>query len=231
MPSSAVTNLIHALETAFKATSNADRAQWQTAYMLNQFTFIGVPTPDRRALQKTIFKKHTLSTQQELIDIISLLWHKKEREYHYAAMELAYHYRKLWTQDMMHTFEQMIRTHSWWDTVDYIAAWLVGTLVQEHLLLLTTMDAWIGDTNMWIRRTALLFQLKYKANTDTQRLFLYCTLTMAEKEFFIRKAIGWALREYSKTNSVLVKEFVEEHRKLLSGVSLREAEKYILETH
>jgi 3-methyladenine DNA glycosylase AlkD len=220
-------NFIAALATTFENAAHVESAKWQEAYMLNQFSFLGIRTKERRNIQKNIFKQYLLTTQQELIDTIQSLWHKKEREYHYAAMELAYHYRKLWTQDIINTFEYMIRAHAWWDTVDYIAAWLVGTVVKEYPALFATMDIWINDTALWIRRSALLFQLKYKNTTDTKRLLQYCTLTMHEKEFFIRKAIGWALREYSKTNPALVKEFVEAHRSQLSGVTLREAEKYI----
>jgi 3-methyladenine DNA glycosylase AlkD len=119
----------------------------------------------------------------------------------------------------------MLITKSWWDTVDAVAADIVGRLVQRHPALVKTMDAWIADDNMWLQRTAILHQLRFKDQTDEKRLFGYCLKHGSQKEFFIRKAIGWALREYSKTNPAAVKKFVKTAP--LTNFSKKEAMKWV----
>jgi len=121
----------------------------------------------------------------------------------------------------------MIRTNSWWDTVDTIAPNLVGHLVKTHHELTKLMDQWIEDPYLWIRRAALLHQLRWKEMTDEETLFRYCQKTMHEKDFFIRKAIGWVLREYSKTNPRSVKKFIAKYQSNLSPLSIREGSKYL----
>jgi 3-methyladenine DNA glycosylase AlkD len=220
-------NLIGELESIFKDYAHDQKARWQEAYMKNQFRFLGIPKPLRAKLEKEIFKLYPLSNHEELIEITKLLWHKSEREFQYAACELIYHHKKLWDLSTLNIFEYMIRTKSWWDTVDNIAARLVGTLVFNYPELIANIDQWICDENLWIRRSALLFQLRWKEQTDEQRLFSFCIKTMHEKDFFIRKAIGWVLREYSKTNPLSIRAFVDTHRNDLSTLSIREGSKYI----
>jgi 3-methyladenine DNA glycosylase AlkD len=128
---------------------------------------------------------------------------------------------------MLEIFEYLIRTKSWWDTVDDIAANLVGPLLSDYPELIKVMDSWIQDENIWIRRTALIFQLKWKKQTDTNRLFTYCGQVMHERDFFIRKAIGWALRQYSKTDPVAVKQFIQDNQFKLSPLSIKEGGKYV----
>jgi 3-methyladenine DNA glycosylase AlkD len=117
---------------------------------------------------------------------------------------------------------------SWWDTVDMLACNVVGPLVACWPdRLQTVMDQWVADDNMWLRRTALLHQLKYGADTDASRLFRYCTLCMHEPDFFIRKAVGWTLRNYGYHDPDAVRSFVRENRATLSPLSIREALKHI----
>lgn len=219
--------LITELHHALNAYAHTQRAIAQAAYMKNKFSFLGIQKPGRARLEKEIFKQYPLTTEKELIEALQLLWQKDEREFHYSACELALYYKKLWTPHIFPLFESMIRTKSWWDTVDDIAANMVGMLIFKYPELTAHMDNWITDEHMWIRRSALLFQLRWKINTNTQRLFSYCTTTMHEKEFFIRKAIGWVLREYSKTNQTAVRDFITTHRITLSGLSIREGSKYL----
>ena len=220
-------SLIHTLEQAFTAAQNPPIAQGQAAYMKHHFKFLGLSKPVRAAIQKTVFKKHAPSHVDELKNIINALWHKQEREFHYAAIDLAIRYKKLWTPDCLPLFNMMIRRHSWWDSVDAIAANMVGALVKNNPELITTMDVWIDDDYLWTRRTALLFQLRWKKQTDEHRLYAYCKKSFHEKDFFIRKAIGWALREYSKTNPASVTAFINEHKNQMSPLSVREASKYL----
>jgi 3-methyladenine DNA glycosylase AlkD len=220
---------IKALEDTFQKQVDPQRSSWQQAYMKNQFVFLGIQKPQRSQLEKVLFKQYSLTNHDDLIKIITLLWQKEEREFHYTGCEIAYYYKKLWNADSLNIFEYMIRNKSWWDSVDDIAANLVGPLVFKYPELVSLMDQWIDDDNLWIRRSALLFQLRWKKQTDEQRLFSYCIKRMHEKDFFIRKAIGWVLREYSKTNAEAVRMFIDTHRSQLSGLSIREASKYLLE--
>lgn len=214
------------IEEVLKQHQNRDNALKQSAYLKELFPFFGLSHPLRREVQKPLFKL-PISSEKELIELVDALWEKKEREFHYVAQELLYHHRKLWSCDIFSLLERMIRSQSWWDTVDFIAANLLGTALQRFPEKISMMDTWIRDSFFWIRRSALLFQLKWKEKTDETRLFQYCTLTLAEKEFFIRKAIGWVLREYSKSRPEQVRHFVDAHQNVLSGLSFREATKYL----
>jgi 3-methyladenine DNA glycosylase AlkD len=125
------------------------------------------------------------------------------------------------------TVRSLVVSKSWWDTVDTLAAHTAGPLVAAHPGLLSTMDAWITDEHMWLVRTAILHQLTYKTRTDAGRLFRYCAAQASHRDFFIRKAIGWALREYSRTDPTAVRSFVDSHRDTLSPLSVREALKRV----
>ncbi len=215
------------LEMLFIEAKDPAIAQGQSAYMRDQFSFYGIKKPVRAQLEKEWFKKFSPTNEDELIALVTALWQKPQREFQYAALELAQKHHKLWSPAIFELFEQLIRTKSWWDSVDATASNLVGKLLLKYPHLQGSMDSWIKDDNFWIRRTALIHQLRYKSKTDHEKLFFYCTLTMHEQEFFIRKAIGWALREYSKTNPRDVQAFINAHKARLSPLSIKEASKYI----
>ncbi|WP_068468811.1 DNA alkylation repair protein [Candidatus Protochlamydia phocaeensis] len=212
------------VQKSFQAAANPVRANKQQAYMRNLFPFFGLQTEARRALQKDVFSSFALSSEQEIEPLLRLLWNQREREYQYCAIDLAkYHIKKLSLLSLP-LLQELIKQKSWWDTVDDLAVNLVGKLVGSELQL---MDKWISDPDLWIRRTALICQLKRKSATDSHRLFEYCLQRAHEEDFFIRKAIGWALREYSKTNPLAVKNFIALNQSVLSGLSIREASKYV----
>lgn len=219
--------IVSALEEAFIAVQNPKSAARQSAYLKNLFPFLGLHTPLRKDIQEEIFAHHKIGTEEELVQVIEDFWMKEAREFQLSGCDIANLYKDSSSQKMITTYEAMIRNKSWWDTVDDVAADLVGPLVLRYPKLLPEMDQWITDDNLWIRRSAILCQLRWKDKTDERRLFDYCERTMHEKEFFIRKAIGWVLRQYSKTNPAAVKDFVKKHRANLSGISLKEATKYI----
>ncbi len=219
--------MINDLETVFNSVANPKVALKQSAYLRNLFPFLGITNPQRQLLEKEVFKKTKLNNLDNLQKILLILWKQEQREYHYTALCLAQRHRKLFTPEILPTFEMMIRSQSWWDTVDTISPNLVGHLVKTHPHLISIMDRWIEDPYLWIRRAALLFQLRWKENTHEEILFSYCQKTFHEKDFFIRKAIGWSLREYSKTNPAAVKKFISLHRSSLSKLSIREASKYL----
>lgn len=228
---SPVFQIILRIEELFKQNADSSLGEKQKGWMRNQFPFLGISTPDRRKLQSPLFKKLIPSPDalsiQESIELIKLLTKKKEREFHYAAIDIAKIFIDCYPSTIIELFEEMIKSNSWWDTVDDIASNLVGSLVKKHPTLLLKMDNWISDSNLWIRRTALLCQLKWKDETDEKRLFSYCKKTMTEKEFFIQKAIGWALREYSKIDKQTIRKFIESHRHSLSPLSYSEASKLL----
>lgn len=217
---------ITGLRSLFIAHANPERAAGQGAYMRHQFVFIGLPTPLRKELQKESFKKDQPTSYNKLIQMMAELWAQEERDFHYAALDLAFIHKKLWTPALLPFLIERAQEQSWWDTIDYIAPRLVGPLVQKFSLLTADVQSLLTHHNFWVRRIALLYQLKYKTGTDQNFLFDACRFCMSEKEFFIRKAIGWALREYSKTDPIAVRAFIEKHRTQLSPLSIREGGKY-----
>ncbi len=219
--------MIKELEMLFKSAANDEIALKQSAYMRNLFPYLGLTKPQRELLEKTIFKKTKVQDLAALEKILLTLWEQDHREFQYTALCFAQRHRKILTPKILPTLETMIRSKSWWDTVDTIAPNLVGHLVKTHPELTKVMDRWIEDPYLWIRRAALLHQLRWKEDTDEEKLFSYCQKTLHEKDFFIRKAIGWVLREYSKTNPKSVKKFISLHQPRLSNLSIREGSKYL----
>ena len=213
------------IEKVYRANSNADKAGPMAKYLKNKFEFFGIPAPERKSIERDYISKHGLPDVQQLPEIIEAAYTRPQRELHYFAMVIASKLRKKLPEDFIETARFMIVTNSWWDTVDFIAAWIVGELVKAYPGLVATMDAWIEDENMWLQRTTILYQLKYKNDTDHKRLFNYCRMHAGQKEFFIRKAIGWALREYSKHNAGAVKQFVADTS--LTPFSKKEALKWL----
>ncbi len=219
---------VQLIKTTFQNNSNSDDAFHMKKYMKNKFEFYGIKSPLRKEISKPFLKKETLPDVNEISEIIKILWNEPQRELQYFAMELLFKYSKLLKADDYFLFEFMITTKSWWDTVDFIASNNVGTHFNMHPKLKNTvLEKWICSDNMWLNRTAILFQLKYKQHTDEELLFSYVLKHIDSTEFFHRKAIGWSLREYSKTNPKAISEFVNKHQNRLSGLSKREALKVI----
>lgn len=213
------------LKEALEPFRKKERAAWQTAYLRDQFSFLGVERPIHQKVCRQVFSRWDIESFEEKIEA---LWSCQEREFHYAAIDWALFAKKRWKEAHLALFEKMLRTHSWWDTVDPIAAHLVGGLVKTYPSLVSQMDRWIEEENFWIRRTALLFQLRFKKETDADRLFSYCLKCASSKEFFIRKAIGWALREYAKSCPKEVLSFLSKYHMVLSPLSVREAKRRLL---
>ncbi len=214
-----------ALVARMRAAADPQRAVAMSAYMRDQFPFLGIPSPQlRQIVREAALPK---PAQEELGDFALNLWQLPEREFHYVACGLLRRHVKVCDAGFLDVARQLVVTKSWWDTVDTLASHTVGPLVRQHPGLVAEMDAWIDDDNMWLARTALLHQLGYKATTDSVRLFGYCRRRATHPDFFIRKAIGWALREYAKTDPEAVRAFVHDNDGTLSGLSKREALKNI----
>lgn len=216
----------HLKQELSKRSIQSDRI-WMEGYMRHLFPFYGVKSQPRKEIVKSSVKQFPIQSKSELITTFETLWKEEKRELHHIAMDLGERYKKFFDASSLSFFEKMICKNSWWDSIDRIAPTLVGSLLQKHPELVPEMDRWIEDENMWIRRSALIYQLKYKEKTNEKRLFTYCESRMHEEDFFIRKAIGWVLRQYARTNPKSVHKFVEKNRSELSPLSYREASKYL----
>ncbi len=221
-----ILSIITSLDTCLVAEADPELAQSQSAYMRSLWPFLGIPKPRLLASVKPYIKQLKGMSAQDFCSVIEMLWHKPEREYQYVALEIGRTYHRVFGPEDLQFFKGLITRKSWWDTVDVIAPYMVGSIIQRHPLLLPQMKDWTQDENMWVRRTSLLFQLHYKQKTHVEELLHNCVQLMHEKEFFIRKAIGWVLREYSKTDPLVVRRFVDQYKNQLSPLSYREATKY-----
>lgn len=182
------------------------------SYMKNNFEFLGIKSSERRQLSKPYLFKPSLPPPERVWQVIRKFWGLPEREFQYFAMELAGKYNNTVEKNWIDQYEFLIIHKSWWDTVDFIAATLVGNyfrLFPEMIPEVT--DRWMKSDMMWLQRSCLLFQLKYKNHTNQELLSSFITSLMKSKEFFITKAIGWSLREYSKTNPGWVRMFIMNH--------------------
>ncbi|MRX62860.1 DNA alkylation repair protein [Maribacter luteus] len=217
-----MTDYIATLEQEFEANSNPQIAEGQKAYMRNQFEFYGITSPKRREIQRPFLVKSFLPSKEKLQELVKALWQKPQREYQFFAQELVSKYTKQFSISDISILEYMVTHKSWWDTVDYIAVKLIGPYFERYPEQLDThLEKWLASDNIWLQRCCLLYQLKRKEEIDTLRLSQIIQRLLGSKEFFINKAIGWVLREYSKTNPNWVKEFVS--RNELANLSRREA--------
>ncbi|HWP95468.1 MAG TPA: DNA alkylation repair protein [Syntrophomonadaceae bacterium] len=217
--------LYNELITVFYENRDPLQAVPMAAYMKNQFPYLGLPKPKRTRLGKEFIKQ---ARKQKTIDwdLVFSLWDLQEREFQYLAVDylLSLH-ANLQKADITH-IESLLISKSWWDTVDILATNITGALcAQKPELIQSHILKWAESDNIWLVRTSILFQLKYKAHTDTEVLGSVIIKNSSTREFFINKAIGWALREYSKTNKEWVQAFLANHT--LHSLSMREASKHL----
>jgi 3-methyladenine DNA glycosylase AlkD len=220
-------SLLDDLGRAFAAHRDVERARGMSAYVRGQFTYFGLAAPTQRAIARDVLAKHDVPDEAALRRIVLDCWERPEREWQYFACDLLARRARHLTPRFLPTAKKLVSTKSWWDTVDSLATKTVGGLVRAHPELAGEMDRWIESPNIWLARTAILHQLSYKKDTDADRLFAYCAKRAGDEEFFIRKAIGWALREYTKTDEAAVHAFLAAHDAELSGLSKREAVKWL----
>lgn len=200
---------IKTLETELKKNSNTQTALKQKAYLRNQFEFYGLTAAKRREIQKPFFIKEYLPEKREAVKIVKALWKKPQREYQHFSQELIFQYIKQPDKKDIGLFEFMVIHKSWWDTVDFIANKLIGEYFKVYPAQKNQyVQKWLRSNNVWLQRSALLFQLKYRNDLDTALLSSVILSLLNSEEFFINKPIGWVLREYSRTNPDWVAEFV-----------------------
>lgn len=207
-----------------KAVAKPDDAVAMKAYMKNKFEFLGVKTSARRKLAKTFFKQHTDS----VIDwnFINEAWNNPYRELQYAALDYLDSRKKLLTSSDLPRLKKLAQTKSWWDTIDFLDR-LVGSIIARFPETKEIILAWSCDEDIWLRRLAIDHQLLRKEKTDTEFLEKILVNNLGQTEFFINKAIGWALRDYSKTNPDWVRDFIERYRAEMAALSIREGSKYL----
>lgn len=224
-------DIVDFVQSELKRLADAEKAPLMAAYMKTDMPFYGVQKPDREPILKTVKKKFPPQSRKEYEKTMLRLWKLPHREEKYLALGYACEFVSLATVDSMKLYERLVREGAWWDLVDVVAPHLIGHL---HLTcrpqIAPMMDEWINDNDFWVRRAAILSQLRHKKQTDSKRLFSYCLAQADEKEFFIRKAIGWALREYSYADPVAVKNFLLKNRKRLSNLSFREGAKQLIKS-
>ncbi|MEI5908290.1 DNA alkylation repair protein [Bacillus spongiae] len=210
----------------FRQHRQVEQAKMMERYMRNQFPFLGIKTPERTLLLRRFFQEHGKPTFHQLNSIIEVLWNEPEREFQYVGLSLLEKNKKKLTVKQLPWIETLVTTKSWWDTVDHLASSITGEIGKRDMEgSQKILEEWVTSDNMWLNRTAILFQLKFKESTDAEILFKFIRLHKESNEFFLQKAIGWALREYSKTNPDLVINFIEAEP--LASLSKREGLKYI----
>ncbi len=215
-----------AIRVLIEGHADALAAQPMKRYMRNQFEYLGIKIPHMRALLKEHIAEHGLPGAAELDQILRELWALPQREFQYAGDYLLGRVDKQLPPKFIETLEYLLVTKSWWDTVDGLAAGPVGTHFKRFPDIRDTyLSAWRGAENFWLRRTTLLFQLKYKDETDFPLLCALIRENLGSKEFFINKAIGWALRQHSRVDPQGVRDFVAATP--LHPLSAREALKWL----
>lgn len=219
--------VLERLTATYAAAADPDRAASMRAYMKDVAPFLGLTTPVRRALSRTVLEGTPRPEESDCAAIALRCWELPQREYHYFAVDYLRRYVGRCSSGFLPVARYLVSTVPWWDTVDALASHVVGGLVAADPRLATDMDAWIVDDDMWVARSALLHQLRYKERTDTERLFTYCLRQSGHSDFFIRKAIGWCLREYAKTDPEAVRGFLAREKGRFAPLSVREALKNI----
>ena len=208
-----------------EAAKDLEKAGPMEAYMRNQFPFLGIVAPERNALYKKYFPS---AKKAKVIDwaFVETCWEKEPREYQYVAANYLKAMQTYLTKDDLPKLERLVVTKSWWDTVDILDR-VVGSLVANHPELEEVLLKWSLSDNIWLRRVAIDHQLLRKEKTDVQLMEKILLNNLDQPEFFINKAIGWALRDYSKTNPEWVSSFIEKNKERMSELSIREASKYL----
>jgi len=208
--------------------ANPEKASGMQGYMKTDMPFYGVQKPGRVPIVRHVVKNYSLLNRTDYEKLVLALWRLPHREEKYVAQAVAVKYRQFMVPASLPLYRRFVVEGAWWDFVDEASTHMIRELVLGYpTKIWPKIDPWISNKNMWLRRSSIICQVGAKEHTDAERLFSFCEQRAFEKEFFIRKAIGWALREYAKTDGEAVAAFVTEYREDLSGLSYREATKHI----
>lgn len=211
------------IEQLFEANANAENAKAMKAYMKDHFEYFGIKSTERRELQKQFLAEHGLPKPFDPV-VFRALWKADHREFQMFGLDLLRKQAKKAQENDLSLIEELIITKSWWDTVDGLSSWVCGPYFLKFPEKVRPVTyAWAISENMWLRRASILFQLGYKEKTDVDVLTDHIELNIGSKEFFINKAIGWALREYGKTDPEFVRDYVKRMEVRMHTLSVREA--------
>jgi len=204
---------------------NEEQAQKMSKYMLNKFEYIGIKTPERREIFKNFFKEYK---NEEKIDweFVNKCWENKYREFQYITADYLKNMKDKLSIDDIPKFKRLILEKSWWDTIDNLDM-TIGALALKDSNVNKILLEWSLDENIWLRRIAIDHQLLRKEKTNTELLEKILKNNLGQTEFFINKAIGWALRDYSKISPEWVKNFIEKNKENMAKLSIKEASKYL----
>lgn len=210
------------------ARADPAAAPLMAAYMKTDMPFYGVKQPGRAPIARYLGRHFAPVSDRDFEEKTRALWGLPHREEKYLAVDYARAFRSHLTMRHVGLFESMITEGAWWDLVDDLASRHIGTvLATEREAMTPILWQWIDHDDLWLRRTALLAQLRHKHETDRDMLFAFCLRRAHEREFFIRKAIGWALRDYARTDPAWVRSFVDARADRLSPLSIREATRHL----
>jgi 3-methyladenine DNA glycosylase AlkD len=216
---------VASLKSLLEQSANPAQAAPMKKYMRDQFEYLGIKSPQLRLLLKRVINEQGLPAAQELDLVVHELWQLSQREYQYLAIAILERLEKKLPPNVIQTLEYMIVNKSWWDTVDNISH-IVGVHFKRYPEIREKyLRKWRASNNLWLRRTVILFQLDYKAQTDFELLGEIIRENLDSKEFFINKAIGWSLRQYARIDPSTVKTFVKSTP--LHPLSQREAMKHL----
>ena len=220
--------MVSFVQAELSELADPGKAVPMAAYMKTEMPFYGVPKPGRFPIVRELKERFAPVDADDYRHKVLSLWVLPHREEKYLAIGYAWTFRKHVVFSQIDLFEQMIVEGAWWDFVDELASPIVGKIViEDRPIMRPVLERWIEGPDMWLRRSAIICQLRHKEKTDQEMLFGFCLRRAHEKEFFIRKAIGWALREYARSRPDEVRRFLAEHGDRLSGLSRREAAKHL----
>lgn len=223
--------LVSFIRGKFSALADPVKAAQMAAYMKTNMLFYGVQKPFRVPVYKEMKSKFPVSSRIQYQQNVLALWAEPHREEKYAAITYALAWSEFINPASLPLYRRLIKEGGWWDFVDDIAIRLVGKVYFDNRSEIeNVIDKWIDDKDMWIRRSAIISQIMHKDKTDRERLFDYCLRRADEKEFFIRKSIGWALRAYSYHAPEAVRDYLITNQYKLSGLSFREGAKQLVRT-
>ena len=227
---------VGAVRAGLAEVGDPERAAQQRAYMKSDLPYVGLGSPELERLLRPLLAEHRFVDRGSWEAAVLELWEDAtHREEWYAAIALLRHraYREWLDPDLLPLLEELVRTGAWWDVVDEVAGHLVGRVLLDHRDVVTpVMDVWAVDPDsLWVRRTAMLSQLRHREDTDVDLLARVLVANLDDtahgKDFFIRRALGWALRQHARTDPEWVLTFVGTHADRLSGLSRREALKHL----
>jgi 3-methyladenine DNA glycosylase AlkD len=218
-------------QQALLPLANAERAIAMRAYMKEHCHFLGIPAPERRKATMPLIRALKPINDKKIVELVEALWQLSEREYHYLAIDLLAHYHRQIGVEYVPQLLDLAQHKSWWDSVDGIAG-VIGDVLKNNLTQdkhgQELMDVALTHHNLWVRRIALLHQLGWREKTDIKRLTSYVLTLAHQEEFFIRKAIGWALRDYAWYDPEYIRQFLLANQNNISKLSFREAAKHII---